>query len=169
MCIFVCVYEWDFFFLSNFFFFFWNLKFGTGQVFLAGRSAVAIVSHEGDDAGRRSRKLEEGVLEEFLGRGSLRWLPHQHQVQEGAQDRGHLDRMRGRSIPELYYGFIMDYIPIYLRNKSMGHLKWKNKAAAAILSELGRIFALKGERKGMKGNIFPLSTRLALARFCKPL
>lgn len=93
-------------------------------MFLAGWSAVAIVSHEGDNAGRRSRELEEGVLEEFLGRGSLRRLPHQHQVQEGAQDRGHLDRTRGRSIPELYYGFIMDYISVYPRNKSMGHLKW---------------------------------------------
>ena len=56
-----------------------------GRFFWASRSAVAIVSHEWDDAGRRSRKLEEGVLEKLLGRGSLRGLPHQHQVQEGAQ------------------------------------------------------------------------------------
>jgi len=49
------------------------------------------VSHEGDDAGRGSRQLEEGVLEEFLGCGSLRGLPHQHQVQEGSQHRGHLE------------------------------------------------------------------------------
>lgn len=51
---------------------------------------MAIVSHEGDNAGRRSRQLEEGVLEELLGRGSLRGLPHQHQVQEGPQHRGYL-------------------------------------------------------------------------------
>lgn len=57
-------------------------------------SAVAIVSHEGDDAGRGSRQLEEGVLEELLGRGSLRRLPHQHQVQEGPQHRGHLKTQR---------------------------------------------------------------------------
>lgn len=56
----------------------------------AGSSAVAVVSHKGDDAGRRSGELEEGVLEELLGRGSLRGLSHQHQVQEGAQHRGHL-------------------------------------------------------------------------------
>lgn len=58
--------------------------------FWANRSAVAIVSHEGDDAGRWTRQLEEGVLEEFLGRGSLRGLPHQHQIQEGPQHRRHL-------------------------------------------------------------------------------
>jgi len=32
---------------------------------------MAVVSHEGDDAGRGSRQLEEGVLNEFLGSGSL--------------------------------------------------------------------------------------------------
>lgn len=55
-----------------------------------GGSAVAVVSHERDDAGRGPGQLEEGVLEQLLGRGSLRRLPHQHQVQEGAQHRGHL-------------------------------------------------------------------------------
>lgn len=58
----------------------------------ASRSAVAIVSHKGHDAGRRSRKLEEGVLKEFLGCGSLRGLPHKHQVQERPKHRGHLKR-----------------------------------------------------------------------------
>lgn len=37
----------------------------------AGSSAVAVVSHEGHDAGRRPRQLEEGVLEQLLGCGSL--------------------------------------------------------------------------------------------------
>lgn len=37
----------------------------------ASRSAVAVVSHERDDTGRGSRQLQEGVLEEFLGSGSL--------------------------------------------------------------------------------------------------
>lgn len=48
------------------------------------------MSHEGDDTGGRSGHLEEGVLEEVLGGGSLRGFPHQHPVQEGPQDRGHL-------------------------------------------------------------------------------
>lgn len=46
---------------------------------------MAIVSHEGDDAGWGSRQLEERMLEEFLGCGSLRGLPHKHQVEEGPQ------------------------------------------------------------------------------------
>lgn len=53
-------------------------------------STVAVVSHEGDDTGGRSGHLEEGVLEEVLGSGSLGGFPHQHPVQEGPQDRGHL-------------------------------------------------------------------------------
>lgn len=52
------------------------------------------MSHEWDDAGRGSGQLEEGVLEELQRRGSLRRLPHQHQVQEGAQHGGHLARSR---------------------------------------------------------------------------
>ncbi|KAG7240187.1 hypothetical protein INR49_027232 [Caranx melampygus] len=58
-----------------------NLRHGyrRGRV-RASRSAVAVVSHERDNAGRGSRQLEEGVLEELLGRGSLRGFPHQHQV-----------------------------------------------------------------------------------------
>lgn len=61
-----------------------------GRRFRASKSAVAIVSHERNNAGWRSGHLEEGVLEELLGRGSLRGLPYQHQVQEGPQHRGHL-------------------------------------------------------------------------------
>lgn len=43
-------------------------------------SAVAVVSHERDDAGGRSRQLEERVLEQVLGRGALGGLSHQHAV-----------------------------------------------------------------------------------------
>lgn len=57
------------------------------------RSAMAVVSHEGDDAGRGARQLEEGVLEELLGRGSLGRFPHQHHVQEGPKHRRHLVRL----------------------------------------------------------------------------
>lgn len=58
------------------------------------------MSHEGDDTGGGSGHLEEGVLEEVLGSGSLRGFPHQHPVQEGPQDRGHLRSLtRVRSQP----------------------------------------------------------------------
>lgn len=42
-----------------------------GRRLWASRSAVAIVSHERNDTGWRSGHLEEGVLEELLGCGSL--------------------------------------------------------------------------------------------------
>lgn len=65
-------------------------------------SAVPIVSHEGDDAGRRSRQLQEGMLEELRRCGSLRRLPDQHQVQEGAQHGGNLrDRTHSRDSSRL--------------------------------------------------------------------
>lgn len=51
---------------------------------------MAVVSHEGNDAGRRSGQLEEWVLDELLGSGSLRRLPHQHHVEEGPQHRQYL-------------------------------------------------------------------------------
>lgn len=52
------------------------------------------MSHEGHDAGWGSGHLEERVLQELLGRGSLRRLPHQHQVQEGSQHRGNLQAQK---------------------------------------------------------------------------
>lgn len=76
-----CVYVGFFFFLCR-----------GGQAFGPAGSAVTIVSHERDDAGRGSGQLEEGVLEKLLGCGSLQGLPHQHQIQEGPQHRGHLEK-----------------------------------------------------------------------------
>lgn len=59
------------------------------------------MSHERDNTGGRSGHLEEGVLEEVLGSGSLRGFTHKHPVQEGSQDRGHL-----RSPTRLKSGYI---------------------------------------------------------------
>lgn len=56
---------------------------------------MPVLPHEGHDAGRGPGQFEEGVSQQFLGRGSLRGLPHQHRVQEAPEDRGDLKHHTG--------------------------------------------------------------------------
>lgn len=53
-------------------------------------SSHPVLTHQGDDAGRRAGLLQEGVFEELVGRGPLTRLPHQHPVQEAFEDGGDL-------------------------------------------------------------------------------
>ncbi len=48
--------------------------------------AVPVVAHQRNDAGRGPRQLQERVLQQLRGRGPLRRLSHQHQVQERSQE-----------------------------------------------------------------------------------
>lgn len=58
-------------------------------------SAMPVLPHEGHDAGGGPSQFEKGVSQQFLCRGSLRGLPHQHRVQEAAEDRGDLKHHAG--------------------------------------------------------------------------
>lgn len=58
-------------------------------------SAMPVLPHEGHDAGGGPSQFEEGVSQQFLCRGSLRGLPHQHRVQEAPEDRGDLEHHTG--------------------------------------------------------------------------
>lgn len=56
---------------------------------------MPVLPHEGHDAGGGPSQFEKGVSQQFLCRGSLRGLPHQHRVQEAAEDRGDLKHHAG--------------------------------------------------------------------------
>lgn len=49
-------------------------------------SAMPVLPHEGHDAGGGASQFEKGVSQQFLCRGSLQGLPHQHRVQESPED-----------------------------------------------------------------------------------
>lgn len=59
-------------------------------------SSHPVLPHQRDDAGRRTRLRQEGVLEDLAGRGPLSRVSHQHPVQEALEQRGDLGEKSSR-------------------------------------------------------------------------
>lgn len=64
-------------------------------------SSHPVLSHERDDAGRWTRLCQEGVFEDFAGRGPLTWVPHQHPVQKSFEQWRDLAERREGDLRQL--------------------------------------------------------------------
>lgn len=64
------------------------------EVLVLRVSSHPVLSHQGDDAGGRARLCQEGVFEDFAGRGPLSRVPHQHPVQKAFEQRRDLRQRR---------------------------------------------------------------------------